>query len=132
MTFEENKTGKYTIGIISEMLNVHPQTLRLYEKRGLVTPSRTRGNTRLYSDSDVERIKTIIRLTDEFGVNLNGVEIILRLHDRIEALEMENDSMKEMMWQMYETLVELEGEKAASALIRVPSSVPIFCRSSKS
>jgi MerR family transcriptional regulator, heat shock protein HspR len=77
----------YMIGVVAEMLGVHPQTLRFYEKKGLVRPSRTIGQTRMYSDGDVEDIARLLRLTRDLGVNLAGVEIILKMRRRM--LEMQ-------------------------------------------
>jgi MerR family transcriptional regulator, heat shock protein HspR len=85
---------RYMISIAAELVGMHPQTLRIYENRGLVSPQRTRGNTRLYSEADLERLRLIQRLTTELGLNLAGVEIVLRLEDelrrahaRVERLE---------------------------------------------
>jgi MerR family transcriptional regulator/heat shock protein HspR len=77
----------YTIGVVAEMLSIHPQTLRFYEKKGLLKPSRTEGRTRMYSQEDVEELARLIRLTRDLGVNLAGVEIILKLRRRM--LEMQ-------------------------------------------
>ncbi len=81
------------ISIVAKMLNVHPQTLRLYEREGLISPCRSK-RSRLYSEEDVERLSMILRLTRELGVNRSGVEIILRLRDKLEAFQQE---MEEMM-----------------------------------
>ncbi|MGE5301338.1 MAG: MerR family transcriptional regulator [Acidobacteriota bacterium] len=83
----------YLISVVAEMLSVHPQTLRLYEKEGLINPRRTRKQ-RLYSDSDVERLNLILQLTRELGVNKAGVDIILRMRRRLEVMQKE---MEEMM-----------------------------------
>ncbi|MBI2153871.1 MAG: MerR family transcriptional regulator [Candidatus Rokubacteria bacterium] len=77
----------YMIGVVSDMLKLHPQTLRFYEKKGLIQPSRTVGRTRMYSAEDVEDISLVIRLTRDLGVNLAGVEIILKMRRRM--LEMQ-------------------------------------------
>lgn len=89
----DKKQPLYMISVVSRLLNVHPQTLRLYEREGLVTPHRTK-RTRLYSQEDVEKLEMILRLTRELGVNRSGVEIILRLRHRLEAFQKE---MEEMM-----------------------------------
>jgi MerR family transcriptional regulator/heat shock protein HspR len=81
----------YMISVVAQMLDVHPQTLRLYEREGLVQPSRTDGNTRLYSQEDVERVEKVLNLTRDLGVNLAGVDIILRLQQRLESLESERN-----------------------------------------
>ena len=85
---------RYMISVAAELVGMHPQTLRIYENKGLVRPKRTAGNTRLYSESDLERLRLIQRLTTELGLNLAGVELVLRLedelrkaHKRIERLE---------------------------------------------
>jgi MerR family transcriptional regulator/heat shock protein HspR len=79
----------YVISAAARLVNLHPQTLRYYETLGLVVPQRSRGNMRLYSPHDIERLRKITRLTQELGVNLAGVEIILRLSEQVEALRVE-------------------------------------------
>nr|MBC7245967.1 helix-turn-helix transcriptional regulator [Chloroflexota bacterium] len=84
----------YVIGIAAQMVNLHPQTLRYYERIGLVVPARSPGNIRLYSQRDIERLQRICRLTNELGVNLAGVEVIMRLTDTIEQLQAEMDALR--------------------------------------
>jgi MerR family transcriptional regulator/heat shock protein HspR len=79
--------GAYMIGVVSVRYAVHPQTLRLYEREGLLTPSRTEGKTRLYSDEDLERLEFILNLTRDLGVNLAGVEVVLGLRDRLSRMQ---------------------------------------------
>jgi len=79
----------YLISIVSKILDIHPQTLRQYERENLITPSRSNGRIRLYSQRDIDRIKLILRLTRELGVNLAGVDIILRLKENVDAMEKE-------------------------------------------
>jgi MerR family transcriptional regulator/heat shock protein HspR len=93
MESRNRKQPLYMISVVSRMLGVHPQTLRLYEREGLITPHRTK-RSRLYSEEDVEKIAMILRLTRELGVNRSGVDIILRLRHRLEAFHRE---MEEMM-----------------------------------
>jgi MerR family transcriptional regulator/heat shock protein HspR len=90
---KDKKQPLLMISVVARMLNVHPQTLRLYEREGLITPHRTK-RTRLYSVEDVERLAMILRLTRELGVNRSGVDIILRLRHRLEVFQRE---MEEMM-----------------------------------
>ncbi len=78
---------RYMISVAAEYVGMHPQTLRLYEAKGLVRPARTPGGTRLYSDADVERLRLIQRLTTELGLNLAGVEHVLRLQDELDRLQ---------------------------------------------
>ena len=89
-----NETPKYMIGVAAALVGMHPQTLRLYEARGLVRPRRTPGGTRLYSDSDLERLGGIQRLTTELGLSLSGVEHVLRLEDTISTLARQVDRLE--------------------------------------
>lgn len=77
----------YMISAVAEQYHIHPQTLRLYEREGLLKPSRSEGNTRLYTDDDLERLEVILKLTRELGVNLAGVEIILNMREKMEAMQ---------------------------------------------
>jgi MerR family transcriptional regulator/heat shock protein HspR len=77
---------RYMISVAAELVGMHPQTLRIYEAKGLVRPKRTPGNTRLYSDADLERLQLIQRLTTELGLNLAGVETVMRLEDELARL----------------------------------------------
>jgi len=79
----------YLISIVSKLLDIHPQTLRQYERENLICPSRSNGRIRLYSQRDIDKIKLILRLTRELGVNLAGVDIILRLKDNVDGMEKE-------------------------------------------
>lgn len=79
----------YMISIVAKILDIHPQTLRQYERENLITPSRSDGRIRLYSQRDIEKIKTILRLTRELGVNLAGVDVVMRLKDKMEMMESE-------------------------------------------
>lgn len=83
----QDHNALYVISIAAQILQVHPQTLRLYEREGLVEPQRSRGNIRLYSERDIERIRTIQRLTTDLGVNLAGAEVILNMRELILALQ---------------------------------------------
>jgi len=96
MKSQDKKQPLFMISVVSKMLGVHPQTLRLYEREGLVMPQRTK-RTRLYSQEDVERLAMIIRLTRELGVNRAGVDIILRLRHRLELLQHEMDEMMQFL-----------------------------------
>jgi MerR family transcriptional regulator/heat shock protein HspR len=79
----ERERPRYMISIAAELVGMHPQTLRMYESKGLVRPKRTPGNTRLYSEADLERLRLIQRLTTELGLNLAGVETVIRLEDEL-------------------------------------------------
>ncbi|HXX57969.1 MAG TPA: MerR family transcriptional regulator [Thermodesulfovibrionales bacterium] len=92
----DKKQPLFMISVVSKMLGVHPQTLRLYEREGLVTPHRAR-RSRLYSEEDIEKLAMILRLTRELGVNRAGVDIILRLRHRVEVLQKEMDEMMKFL-----------------------------------
>jgi MerR family transcriptional regulator/heat shock protein HspR len=86
MTRNRSKAA-YMISAVAEQYEIHPQTLRLYEREGLLAPSRSEGNTRLYTEEDLERLEIILKLTRELGVNLAGVEIILNMREKMEAMQ---------------------------------------------
>jgi MerR family transcriptional regulator/heat shock protein HspR len=85
----------YLISVVATMLDIHPQTLRQYEKEGLVEPSRTEGRMRLYSQRDIDRMKLILRLTRQMGVNLAGVDIVLQLKEQIDLMQNEIDYLRD-------------------------------------
>ena len=85
----KKKIKTYTISAVAELYDIHPQTLRLYEREGLLKPSRSVGNTRLYEDSDLERLEIILSLTRDLGVNLAGVEIVLNMREKMETMQRE-------------------------------------------
>jgi MerR family transcriptional regulator, heat shock protein HspR len=87
----------FVISIAARLVDLHPQTLRYYERLGLVGPSRSRGNVRLYSQSDIEKLQRIARLVDELGVNLAGVEVILNMTERMEAMQQEMEVLRAEM-----------------------------------
>lgn len=87
MARREKSKAAYMISSVAEQYGLHPQTLRLYEREGLLKPSRSDGNTRLYTDEDLERLEVILHLTRDLGVNLAGVEIILNMRARMEAMQ---------------------------------------------
>ena len=86
MTKRKSK-GAYMISAVAEMYEIHPQTLRLYEREGLLKPSRTEGNTRLYTDEDLQRLEFILSLARDLGVNISGMAIILQMRERMEEMQ---------------------------------------------
>ncbi|MPY86661.1 MAG: MerR family transcriptional regulator [Luteitalea sp.] len=111
-------TASYMISAVAKRYHIHPQTLRLYEREGLLRPSRTEGNTRLYSDEDLERLETILSLTRELGVNLAGVEIILNMRERIEQMQREvNEFMDYVKRELARGLGDWE-QRLTTALVR--------------
>ena len=84
---KRKKQGAYMISAVAEMYGIHPQTLRLYEREGLLKPSRTEGNTRLYTDQDLERLELILSLARDLGVNISGIAIILQMRERMDEMQ---------------------------------------------
>jgi MerR family transcriptional regulator/heat shock protein HspR len=114
------RAGKasYMISAVAQKYNVHPQTLRLYEREGLLRPSRTDGNTRLYSDEDLEQLETILSLTRDLGVNLAGVEIILNMRQKIERMQHEvNEFMEYVKHELARGLDDWE-QRLNTALVK--------------
>ena len=87
MARRKKTEGAYTISVVANQFSIHPQTLRLYEREGLLKPSRTEGNTRLYTEADMARLEVILSLTRDLGVNLAGVEIILNMREKMEEMQ---------------------------------------------
>src|SRR5574339_396852 len=106
------------ISAVAEMYEVHPQTLRLYEREGLLRPSRTEGNTRLYSEEDLEQLETILSLTRDLGVNLAGVEIILNMRKKIERMQSEvNEFMEYVKRELARGIDDWE-QRLSTALVK--------------
>jgi MerR family transcriptional regulator, heat shock protein HspR len=119
-TMAKRPSGKayYMISAVAQKYNIHPQTLRLYEREGLLRPSRTEGNTRLYSDEDLEQLETILSLTRDLGVNLAGVEIILNMRRKIEAMQHEvNEFMDYVKKEMARGIDDWE-QRISTALVK--------------
>jgi len=111
----------YMISVVSKAYGIHPQTLRLYEREGLLKPSRTDGNTRLYSEEDLRQLEVILNLTRELGVNLAGVEIVLNMRRKMEQMQAEVSEF--VAWVRQELArAALEGwqERLQQALVRLP------------
>jgi MerR family transcriptional regulator, heat shock protein HspR len=121
----------YTISAVAEMYNVHPQTLRLYEREGLLEPSRSVGNTRFYTQDDLERLEAILNLTRDLGVNLAGVEIVLNMRERMKEMQREMEVFvefvrKEMMGRTEETSRHIQ-----NALVHVGPPAMVRARNAK-
>lgn len=119
------KKGYFSISAVAKMFSVHQQTIRLYEKQGLIAPNRSSGNTRLFSEDDIDQLEEVIYLTHEMGINLAGVEMILRLKKQIkkmqkdmnkifdstqEALDQENEKSKELLQTSAQRLLKLKND----------------------
>ncbi len=113
------KKGFYTIGMVAEILSIHPHTLREYEREGLITPKRTAGNIRLYTDKDLDDIKFIREMTQGLGVNLAGVDIILRMKKQIEELHEIIENLEDALRKK----IKEEYEKKGSLSIRKPTQI---------
>ena len=121
------KKGFFSISAVAKMFSVHQQTVRLYEKQGLINPKRSSGNTRLFSEEDIDQLEEVIYLTHEMGINLAGVEMILRLKKQIkkmqnemnkifdstqQELEQENEKSKEIVQKSYQRLLHLKNKES--------------------
>jgi MerR family transcriptional regulator/heat shock protein HspR len=113
-----SKAG-YMISAVAEMYNIHPQTLRLYEREGLLLPSRSEGNTRLYTEQDLERLEVILSLTRDLGVNLAGIEIILNMRARMKEMEREVQALVEYIRGEFVIRSRPAGSPTEKGLVRV-------------
>jgi len=112
----------YMIGVVAEMLKLHPQTLRMYEKKGLIRPSRTEGRTRMYSSEDVEEIARVIRLTRDLGVNLAGIEIILKMRRRMLDMQHQLEDLTSHVRSGMGETRDAASRGRSEALVRAASS----------
>ena len=112
---------RYMISVAAELVGMHPQTLRIDEQKGLVRPKRTAGNTRLYSDSDVERVRLIQRLTTDLGLNLAGVEQVLHLEDELQRLHRRLDRMER---EMREAIGQVHRQYRRDLVVYTPAQPP--------
>ena len=122
MAWRPRKKAKagYMISAVAELYRLHPQTLRLYERVGLLKPSRSQGNTRLYTDSDLERLEVILNLTRELGVNLAGIEIILNMRDKMSEMQAQMEAfMKFVRSEMARGFVAPDERKIRNAIVRL-------------
>jgi MerR family transcriptional regulator/heat shock protein HspR len=113
---------RYMISVAAELVGMHPQTLRIYEAKGLVTPQRTAGNTRLYSDQDVERLRLIQRLTTDWGLNLAGVERVLQMEDELHRMRRRLERMEQ---EMRRALDEVHRQYRRDLVIYRPPQPPM-------
>jgi MerR family transcriptional regulator, heat shock protein HspR len=117
----------YHISSVAKMYNIHPQTLRLYEREGLITPSRSQGNTRLYSTEDLKRLELVLNLIRDLGVNLAGVEVILNMREKITRIEAEVGGFLEYIRKEFFQGKEEEFQVRTNALVHVrPAGVVKF------
>ena len=115
---KKSRDAYFMISVVAQKYNIHPQTLRLYEREGLLKPSRTDGNTRLYSEEDLEQLETILSLTRDLGVNLAGVEIILNMRRKIERMQTEvNEFMEYVKQELSKGIGDWE-QRLSTALVK--------------
>jgi MerR family transcriptional regulator, heat shock protein HspR len=114
---------RYMISVAAELVGMHPQTLRIYESKGLVTPQRTAGNTRLYSDADLERLRLINRLTQELGLNLAGVEHVIRLEEQVRRMQR---LMERLEREMREAIAEVHRQYRRDLVPYDPESTQLM------
>jgi MerR family transcriptional regulator/heat shock protein HspR len=119
---KRRKGGTYTISAVATQYEIHPQTLRLYEREGLLKPSRSEGNTRLYTDADLERLEVILSLTRDLGVNLAGVEIILNMREKMDAMQREFERFFSYLQSHAEEFAHLTEVPPPEAGALVPTS----------
>jgi MerR family transcriptional regulator/heat shock protein HspR len=117
--------GVYIISVAAELAGVHPQTLRIYERKGLLHPSRTAGNTRRYSESDIERLQTIQRLTQEYGINLAGVKMIVEMEAELKRLRRKMESLESELQRFRRSMADRAIRVERTAMVPL-SSVPRF------
>ena len=126
VTRKTGGSGKayYMISVVAQKYSIHPQTLRLYEREGLLRPSRTEGNTRLYSDEDLQRLETILSLTRDLGVNLAGVEIILNMRQKMDEMQREvNEFMEYVKKELARGLGDWEQRLGTAIVKATPSGI---------
>jgi MerR family transcriptional regulator/heat shock protein HspR len=111
--------GYFMISVVAEQYDVHPQTLRLYEREGFLKPSRTEGNTRLYSEKDLETLSFILSLTRDLGVNLAGVEVVMNMRRRLETMQAEMDRFIESLRDEVGRRRMAQDEELSQALVKV-------------
>lgn len=123
MTKRKGK-GAYMISVVAEMYEIHPQTLRLYEREGLLKPSRSEGNTRLYTEDDLKRLEFILSLARDLGVNIAGIGIILNMRERIEQMQQQMQEFVQYVQQEVWNRAQAQMPKDAIVPMRRPVVIP--------
>ena len=126
MPTKRRSKGAYMISAVAEMYEIHPQTLRLYEREGLLKPSRTEGNTRLYTDEDLERLEFILNLARDLGVNISGIAIILQMRERMEEMNRQMQSFVDYVRsEMLTRMQQQTPEAGLVPMMRRPVVMPV-------
>jgi MerR family transcriptional regulator/heat shock protein HspR len=122
---KRKKQGAYMISAVAEMYGIHPQTLRLYEREGLLKPSRTEGNTRLYTDEDLERLELVLSLARDLGVNISGIAIILQMRERMEEMQRQMSEFVSYVRSEVMTRAQNAADPSRGAIIPLRRSVVV-------
>src|SRR3977135_187819 len=126
MPTKRRSKGAYMISAVAEMYEIHPQTLRLYEREGLLKPSRTEGNTRLYTDEDLEPVEFILNRARDLGVNISGIAIILQMRERMEEMNRQMHSFVEYVrTEMLTHIQQAAGRDSQSGVVRMRKSIVV-------
>src|ERR1700761_3162750 len=128
MPTKRKSKGAYMISAVAEMYEIHPQTLRLYEREGLLQPSRTVGNTRLYTDEDLERLEFILNLARELGVNIAGIAIILQMRERMEEMNRQMQDFVEYVRTEMLTKAQQASPSSAGAIVPLRKPTVVAAR----
>jgi MerR family transcriptional regulator/heat shock protein HspR len=124
MTKRKSK-GAYMISSVAEMYGIHPQTLRLYEREGLLKPSRTEGNTRLYTDEDLQRLEFILSLARDLGVNISGMAIILQMRERMEEMQRQMQDFVKYLQEEVQNRATAAVDASQGAIVPMPRRMPV-------
>jgi MerR family transcriptional regulator/heat shock protein HspR len=125
MTKRKSK-GAYMISAVAEMYEIHPQTLRLYEREGLLKPSRTEGNTRLYTDEDLGRLEFILSLARDLGVNISGIAIILNMRERMDEMQRQmQEFVKYVQSEVFSRAASAHSDPSKGAIVPLRRPIPV-------
>ncbi len=125
MATKRKSKGAYMISAVAEMYEIHPQTLRLYEREGLLRPSRSEGNTRLYTDEDLERLEFILSLAREMGVNMAGIAIVLQMRERMEEMNRQMQGFVDYVRTEMLTRIQQQATPPGLVPLKRPFAVPM-------
>jgi len=125
MATKKKSKGVYMISAVAEMYEIHPQTLRLYEREGLLKPSRSEGNTRYYTDEDLERLEFILNLARDLGVNIAGIAIILQMRERMEEMNRQMQSFVEYVRTEMLSRFQQASPVSTAAIVPVKRTAPV-------
>jgi len=124
MASKRKSKGAYMISAVAEMYGIHPQTLRLYEREGLLTPSRTEGNTRLYTDEDLERLEFILNLARDLRVNISGIAIILQMRERMEEMQRQIHDFVQYIQEQVLSRANASNDPSRGAIVPIRRGFP--------